>query len=74
MFALGDSVVYYLSRPGPDMRQGCDALWGEVRRGLGGDPLGGEGGGGGLLSEPYGDRYAHGLRCAVRGGSSWHGP
>jgi len=42
MFSLGDSDVYYLSRAPTDMRKGFDALCGEVRRGLGRDPVSGE--------------------------------
>ena len=42
MFSLGDSEVYYLSRTSTDMRKGFDALCGEVRRGMGRDPLSGE--------------------------------
>lgn len=42
MFSLGDSEVYYLSRTATDMRKGFDALCGEVRRGMGRDPLSGE--------------------------------
>lgn len=42
MFSLGDSDVYYLSRTATDMRKGFDALCGEVRRGLGRDPVSGE--------------------------------
>lgn len=39
---MGDSEVYYLSRTSTDMRKGFDALCGEVRRGMGRDPLSGE--------------------------------
>lgn len=42
MFSLGDSNIYYLSRTATDMRKGFDALCGEVRRGMGRDPLSGE--------------------------------
>ena len=42
MFSLGDSNIYYLSRIATDMRKGFDALCGEVRRGMGRDPLSGE--------------------------------
>lgn len=42
MFSLGDSEVYYLSRTATDMRKGFDALCGEVRRGMGRDPISGE--------------------------------
>lgn len=42
MFSLGDSDVYYLSRTSTDMRKGFDALCGEVRRGMGRDPVSGE--------------------------------
>lgn len=42
MFSLGDSDVYYLSRTSTDMRKGFDALCGEVRRGIGRDPVSGE--------------------------------
>lgn len=42
MFSLGDSDVYYLSRRATDMRKGFDALCGEVRRGMGRDPVSGE--------------------------------
>ena len=42
MFSLGDSEVYYLSRTPTDMRKGFDALCGEVRRGMGRDPISGE--------------------------------
>ena len=42
MFSLGDSEVYYLSRTSTDMRKGFDALCGEVRRGMGRDPISGE--------------------------------
>lgn len=42
MFSLGDSEVYYLSRTATDMRKGFDALCGEVRRGMGRDPVSGE--------------------------------
>lgn len=42
MFSLGDSDVYYLSRTSTDMRKGFDALCGEVRRGMGRDPISGE--------------------------------
>ena len=42
MFSLGDSDVYYLSRTATDMRKGFDALCGEVRRGMGRDPVSGE--------------------------------
>ena len=42
MFSLGDSDVYYLSRTPTDMRKGFDALCGEVRRGMGRDPISGE--------------------------------
>ena len=42
MFSLGDSNIYYLNRTATDMRKGFDALSGEVRRGMGRDPLSGE--------------------------------
>ncbi len=42
MFSLVDSEVYYLSRTSTDMRKGFDALCGEVRRGMGRDPISGE--------------------------------
>lgn len=42
MFSLGDSEIYYLSRTATDMRKGFDALCGEVRRGMGRDPISGE--------------------------------
>ena len=42
MFSLGDSEIYYLSRTATDMRKGFDALCGEVRRGMGRDPVSGE--------------------------------
>jgi len=42
MFSLGDSDVYYLSRTATDMRKGFDALCGEVRRGMGREPVSGE--------------------------------
>lgn len=42
MFSLGDSEIYYLSRTATDMRKGFDALCGEVRRGIGRDPISGE--------------------------------
>ena len=42
MFSLGDSEVYYLSRTATEMRKGFDALCGEVRRGMGRDPVSGE--------------------------------
>lgn len=42
MFSLGDSDVYYLSCTSTDMRKGFDALCGEVRRGMGRDPVNGE--------------------------------
>lgn len=42
MFSLGDSDVYYLSRTPTDMRKGFDSLCGEVRRGMGRDPVSGE--------------------------------
>lgn len=42
MFSLGDSEAYYLSRTPTDMRKGFDSLCGEVRRGMGRNPLGGE--------------------------------
>lgn len=42
MFSLGDSDVYYLSRTSTDMRKGFDSLCGEVRRGMGRDPVSGE--------------------------------
>ena len=40
--SLGDSEVYYMSRTATDMRKGFDALCGEVRRGMGRDPISGE--------------------------------
>lgn len=42
MFSLGNSEIYYLSRTATDMRKGFDALCGEVRRGMGRDPISGE--------------------------------
>ncbi len=42
MFSLGDSEVYYLSCTATDMRKGFDVLCGEVRRGMGRDPISGE--------------------------------
>ena len=42
MFSLGDSEVYYLSRTATDMRKGFDAQCGEVRRGMGRNPISGE--------------------------------
>ena len=42
MVSLGDSEIYYLSRTATDMRKGFDALCGEVRRGMGRDPISGE--------------------------------
>lgn len=42
MFSLGDSEVYYLSCTSTDMRKGFDSLCGEVRRGMGRNPLSGE--------------------------------
>lgn len=42
MFSLGDSEIYYLSRTATDMRKGFDTLCGEVRRGMGRDPISGE--------------------------------
>ena len=42
MFSLSDENSYYLSRTPTDMRKGFDALCGEVRRGMGRDPLSGE--------------------------------
>ncbi len=42
MFSLGESDIYYLSRTATDMRKGFDSLCGEVRRGMGRDPLSGE--------------------------------
>lgn len=42
MFSLGDSEAYYLSRTPTDMRKGFDSLCGEVRRGMGRNPLSGE--------------------------------
>ena len=42
MFSFGDSEVYYLSRNATDMRKGFDALCGEVRRGMGCDPISSE--------------------------------
>jgi len=42
MFSSGDSDVYYPNRTPTDMREGFDALCGEVRRGLGRDPVSGE--------------------------------
>ncbi len=42
MFSLSDENSYYLSRTSTDMRKGFDALCGEIRRGMGRDPLSGE--------------------------------
>ncbi len=42
MFSLSDENSYYLSRTPTDMRKGFDALCGEVRRGMGREPLSGE--------------------------------
>ena len=39
---MGDSEVYYLSRTATDMRKGFDAQCGEVRRGMGRNPISGE--------------------------------
>ncbi len=42
MFSLSDENSYYLSRTSTDMRKGFDALCGEIRRGMGREPLSGE--------------------------------